>query len=571
MSSRRSRSKPSSAHYSALYRFAVTTTMPSTESNTALLQHYLRALTAASQARDMERALAIGDEAVRRGVEHPNLLGLAAQRRMRTGNIEGALSLLERARELSPDNVEILNDLGLCLVRLGRPREAVVVLDEALGFKPGSAQIHFSKALAHEQMSELDTEQRLLERTVELEPGHHRALSLLAMLAAERGDGRSARDYATRALALSPKENPARFGLVSADLMAGEFDSARERLEKLLRDTQLDPDSIALAQTMMGDLLDAQRQYADAFRFYQSSAQTRKSYYARAHPNPNAESFGHQIDRLTAYVQGASEKFPPGPKAVASERVHVFILGFVRSGTTLLGQILSGHPDIEVVHERDCLQDAARDFLVPADGVDRLSSLSDEALNPYRDLYWEKVRSWGCSADRAVFVDKAPLATAQLPLIARLFPAAKILFAIRDPRDVVLSCFRRRFAMTDQKYEMLMLDEIAARYGQIMTFGEISRKAFALDILEARHETLLENPRGEAKRICEHLGIAFHEPMLDFSGRARNVNIDTPNSADLARGLLRERAGHWRHYRNELDSIMPIVAPWCERFGYPGN
>ena len=492
---------------------------------------------------------------------------------MRAGDAESACPLLMRARALSPHNADILNDLGLCLVRLGRAREALPIFEAAFRQKPGSARLHFNKALAHEQLGELDKERRELERAVDIEPRHHQALSLLAMLAVDRDDEEAVRAYAGRALALSPGEVPAKIALVSADVGAGDFVAARQRLELLLHDPSIGPDNRALAQTLMGDILDGEGKYGEAFRSYMASMETQKTRYAQAFGAGQRESFRGQIERLQSYFLSVPAEIWCTQKSSvpAQERVHVFLSGFVRSGTTLLGQALAGHRDIEVMHERDCLGAAVRDFIVPESGLERLAALPDDALTPYRKSYWQAARDWGYSAERRVFVDKSPLATSLLPLIARLFPDARILFAYRDPRDVVLSCFRRRFAMTEQKYEMLTLDGIAGCYSSLMTFADLCREKTGLDIFEARHETLLADFESEMMRICDFLGIAFEPAMKDFANRVRESNIDIPNSADLARGLSRKGEGHWRHYRNELTPIMPVLAPWCARFGYPEN
>jgi hypothetical protein len=158
-----------------------------------------------------------------------------------------------------------------------------------------------------------------------------------------------------------------------------------------------------------------------------------------------------------------------------------------------------------------------------------------------------------------------------LPLIARLFPGARILFTFRDPRDVVFSCFRRRFAMSQLKYEMLTLDGIAACYAGAMEFADLCRQKLGFEFFNARHESLLANIETETRLVCEYLGIPFDKKMLDFADRARATNIDIPNSADLARGLSRESEGHWRCYAKELVPVMPILAPICARLGYPEN
>lgn len=543
--------------------------MPSTESDSPLLQRYLQALASASKARDMERALAIGEEATQRGIEHPNLLGLAAQKYMRAGNVEAAYPLLGRARELSPGNADVLNDLGLCLVRLGRAREALHVLDDALRSRPDSAQVHFSRALAHEQLGQLDDERRELERVIATEPRHYPALSLLAMLAVDRNDVAAVRDYAGRALALSPGGIPAQVALATADVATKDYVAARNRLRSLLADPSLDPDSRAQAQTLMGDVLDGEKRYDEAFRCYAASAETQRRHYAGQFGATTSESYRARNKRLREYFQASQVGPWRRREAEADTQEHVFLLGFVRSGTTVLGQILAGHPDVEVMHERDCVEEAVREFAGSAEGLDRFAGYSDSALEPCRRAYWNRAREWGYSTQRGVFIDKSPLATSLLPLIVRLFPRARILFAHRDPRDVVFSCFRRRFAMSQLKFEMLTLEDIATSYASTMDLADLYRQRLEISYYGARHESLLSDLDAETKRICEHLGIAFDAKMLDFSSRARTVNIDIPNSAGLARGLSRENEGHWRHYERELAPIMPMLAPIRARLGYP--
>ena len=92
-------------------------------------------------------------------------------------------------------------------------------------------------------------------------------------------------------------------------------------------------------------------------------------------------------------------------------------------------------------------------------------------LEPLRAAYWQLVAKAGIDMAGKMFVDKHPLNTLKLPLIARLFPRAKILFACRDPRDVVLSCFRHRFQMSAPIYEMLSLQGAARYYDAVMALA----------------------------------------------------------------------------------------------------
>ena len=145
------------------------------------------------------------------------------------------------------------------------------------------------------------------------------------------------------------------------------------------------------------------------------------------------------------------------------ERMPIFLVGFPRSGTTLLEQVLQSHPKVLSAGEHGPLSEACGPLAVEPEGREQLASLTEQDVAAYRLRYWNGVASLGVMPGPDEFyLDKLPLNTAMLPVIAKVFPRAKILFALRDPRDVVFSCYQRRFGMTQAMYKFLDL-ETAAR------------------------------------------------------------------------------------------------------------
>jgi hypothetical protein len=249
----------------------------------------------------------------------------------------------------------------------------------------------------------------------------------------------------------------------------------------------------------------------------------------------------------------------------------VFLVGFPRSGTTLLENVLAAHPDVVSLEERDLL-DAARDaYLIADGGPGRLAAIgSGEALR-LREGYWKAVRGFGVEPRGRVFIDKMPLASINLPLIAKLFPGAKVLFAQRDPRDVVLSCYRRRFAMNASMHQLLTLEGAAGFYAAVMRLSALYRQILPLELQLVRYEALVEDLVGVAGEACRFVGLDWHADMLAFSERARMRGVTTPSAAQVARGLNREGVGTWRRYRTQLEPVLPTLRPWVEAFGYPAD
>ena len=528
----------------------------------------LSAVEAALWAADMPKAMGLAEDAVGAGADHPTLLGLAGLRRMHQGDNHNALPLLLRAREQTPQHVDLLNALGTCFSRLGRSREAVEVFDSALKIVP-DPRLHFGRALALEDLSELDAARAGFEQVLTLDPSQSEALSRLAVLAGQRGDTKAARDFAGRALAMNPSDPAARIALASAALEEKDMPTAELQVSALMQDASLGPVNRAIALSLAGDILDVRDRTDEAFAAYAASKAIQREGFSGQ--MAGFERVQAREWRLADYFRRTDPAAWQGAGPQTGSHTHVFLVGFPRSGTTLLEQVLASHPDVASMQERTCLMDSAAAFFGSDMGLDQLAALSDAELQPWREAYWKRVAETEPAISKPVFVDKMPLNAVFLPLIARLFPRAKILLALRDPRDVVLSCFRRRFAMNAGMVEFTALDSSAAYYVAVMSLVQLYREKLALDILETRHENLIADFAGETKKLCEFLGLVARDEMRGFARRARAQNIDTPSSAQVARGLSQAGVAQWRRYQPQLQPILPMLAPFVARFDYPEN
>ena len=542
--------------------------LTSMQSGNADIAATLAAVEAALWAADLTKAMRLSDEALNRGIVHPTLLGLAGLKRMHAGDNQGALPLLLQAREQTPRHADLLYALGECYARLDRPREAVEAFDAGLTVAP-EARFHFGRALALEDLRELDAARQALEQAVKLDPAHAEALARLALLAVQRGDAASARDLASRALAIDPRQATARIALAHAALEQRDMTTAEAQVSALVQEPSLGPVNRAYALSLAGDILDAQERIPEAFAAYASSKAVQRDAFAPQ--MAGVESVALREQRLADYFASADAALWRGAPTGSDAFTHVFLVGFPRSGTTLLEQVLASHPDVMAMDERTCLMDSAAEFFGSNAGLDRLAAMPDHTLEAWRQAYWKRVAESGFAPSKPVFIDKMPLNAVFLPLIAKLFPRAKILLALRDPRDVVLSCFRRRFAMNAGMYEFTSLETTTAYYGAVMRLLEIYRQKLALDLAETRHESLVTDFESEARRICDFLGLEFRDEMRGFARRAQGQNIDTPSGAQVARGLSSEGLAQWRRYAVPLSPALPWLAPFVTRFGYSEN
>ena len=530
----------------------------------------LIAIQRVAQGGDLPQAIELADAALAAGLEHPRIFNVLALRHEQAGELAAAEGLLRRAVALDPADKTARNALGLCLLRLERYAEALEQFDALVEADAMPSFVQASRGTALFALARVREAQAAFQRAVQQDPQQPVALAGLARIASYRGAYRQARQWAEGALARLPGYPDAELSLAAADL--GEQDplSAESSLRALLARTDLNPEQRAFAGALLGDALDAQGRMADAFAAYTDSNEVQRVAFAPrfASANPTARQYAEQLAEYLRGTEPARWRAAPPAAAATPAAGHIFVLGFLRSGTSLLEVILEGHPQVVSVEESESLIDSVQQFMQQPQDLQRLEHAPQARLNALRDAYWRRVAQTGADVTGKIFVDKNPLNTLKLPLIAWLFPQAKILFACRDPRDIVLSCFRHRFRMSAPIYELLTLDGAARYYDAVMRVFMECTRLLPLEFCLVRHEDVVSGFTREMRRVCDFLGLAWDPAMGDFALRTREREALTPSTAQLAKGLNTEGVGHWRRYREQLEAARETLAPWVRQFYY---
>lgn len=535
------------------------------------LEQTVRKVVAALETSNQPEAVRLARYALSDGLEHALFLNLRAFWLESRGRLEDALKDLERARALAPDDVPVLNALGLVLSRLNRHVEATAVFEAAIERAPNFSPAYFNHAWTCATWGETDRARKSYLRAAELEAGNPKSaesLSRLATIAAQQGRPDEARDFARRALALNPTHNMAQIECARADVRSGAYDSAEPELQRILAYPSLTALERYEAMGALAEMRHRQRRYAEAFAVYvEGNAQYRKTAAPRY---TTGESAFDAVQWMHRYY----EKWLPAASTMPSitsnteTPCHVFLLGFIRSGTTLLEQALAAHPNVMTMEEKDPFTQLSEMFLGTPQALDRLHAIDEATRAEHVQIYWRNVREMGFEPGGKVFVDKQPFNTVKLPLIASLFPQAKVIFAIRDPRDVLLSCIRQRLTINAITYELLDLERSARFYDAYMRFAVKAMEVLPLEFHRIRHEDVVDDFENEVRRVCDFLGIAWNDAMVDFAGRERSRSISSPSAAQIAKGLNRDGLAQWRRYEEQLAPILPILQPWVEYFGY---
>jgi tetratricopeptide (TPR) repeat protein len=521
---------------------------------------------------NMQGAMDLARRALKSGLRHPVLFNLRAYGHELEGRFADACADLEEARALTPRDPVILNALGRCLTGAGRHMDAIEACEAALAEDPAFAMAYYNKGTAHEQMGDLKAASSAYRNALRLDSKIADALARLAGLEARRGQYADARALADRAFALTPKHAIAEFAHIVSDLAERKFAAAEQRARKVIQEPATTAQARANAQSFLGDALDGQGRFGEAFACYTRANSELQDIFREPYEKAGKETgrklarrLGQEFKAIAKDAWLTSSPLAP-PKGAADGLV--FLVGFARAGTTLLGQILAAHSRVATIVERPLLGMALREFIQTPGGLARLATLSQTDIERHRQQFWRNVQILGVPVQGKVLVDQTPLNTLHLPVIAKLFPEAKVVFALRDPRDVVLSCFRRLFVINDYVYEFLTLDGTAHFYAETMDLASAFRNRLPVSVIDLRNEDLVADFEGRTRVLCDFLGLPFEDAMRNFAQPAAARQIATPSATQVLKGISAEGVGHWRDYRASLEPVFPILAPWVERFGY---
>jgi hypothetical protein len=370
--------------------------------------------------------------------------------------------------------------------------------------------------------------------------------------------------HARAAIAADPGANIARVALARALLREGDPAGAEEAVAPIVEaEARASANDRSVAWGVIGDARDRAGDAAGAFAAFSAANRIALEQHRRVRDDAAQLFHPAGVAAMTRFLAGEAVSAWRRPSGLHG-RAPVFLVGFPRSGTTLLDQILSSHPDIVCLEEKDHFATALTAAFRRPEDLAGMGRLSDSQINAVRLSFWRQAGA----IDAPAVVDKMPLNIVLLPLIRAVFPEARVLIALRDPRDAVLSCFQQRFAMNAAMAQMLELDTAAAYYDAVMGLLELSRAKLGLEMHTIRYEDVVADLEGQARAICTFLDRPFDPAMLNYRETALTRDIATPSARQVIQPLYTRSIGRWRRYAEHLAPVLPILAPWAERYGY---
>jgi tetratricopeptide (TPR) repeat protein len=250
------------------------------------------------------------------------------------------------------------------------------------------------------------------------------------------------------------------------------------------------------------------------------------------------------------------------------------LTGFPRSGTTLLEQVLDAHPDLASSEERDYIGRELWKTITARRGntplIDLLNELRVDEIESERQRYFQAMEYLlGEPIRGRMHLDKNPAYNLTIPLVLRLFPETRLIIALRDPRDVVLSCYLRYLPLNAVSVLFLDVERTAERYALDMTAWLKFRELVEVPWCEVRYEDTVANLEAQARRALATMGLPWDDQVLNYRQRlTAEKQVNSPSYEAVAQPIYTSAIGRWKHYTRLLEPALKTLDPFIREFGY---
>lgn len=498
-----------------------------------------------------------------------------ARRAASQRNVAATEIWFRRILAIEPGNAEALAGLGQALCWQRKVREGVGFLKKAaiqLQLEPNRSGNLLDLAEQLQRWGEVAESVRLASFVVESAPESAAARNHLAQYLSRMNRLEEALPHARFALEKLPAHPGAALQLAHLERRLGLLDTARERLQKLVRHCR-EADTLARAWSELGTVMDGLGKFDEAFECFANAGaiQLESNRISKIDPS---KIFQRISLNKKGFDASLFSKFSDHSNAIC--RSPVFLVGFFRSGTTLLEQILAAHSSVITSDENGILFEISREigrFTDCGDDISQgLRKLEPKQMDYLRGTYWARVvEEYGTIDPDKLFVDKVTLNSISVGLIRCLFPQAKILFMVRDPRDVCVSCFAQSMRPTVTTINLLRWERIADQYAAVMDLWFSLRGFLGGVSLEIKYEALVENFEPTVRRVFEFIGIQWEASVNQFHEKSKQRFIATPSFADVTKPLFRSSIQRWRNYVAPIREIEALLERFIREYGYPAD
>jgi tetratricopeptide (TPR) repeat protein len=465
-----------------------------------------------------------------------------------------------------PGKVQAWFEFGMAAGGAGKIEIADQAWKKAIQLDPQNSHLRLLVGHQYQNVRLMQQAREAFEQSAALDPRAIDPRMAVAMLLEGEHQFDAARDVIASCLAINPRDDQARYFQALLDRRQNKLDDAERRLRDLIASQPQHQYVQYASRYELAEVMDRTGRYDEAIALLTEA----KGILRRLAPvDTMLKEYGQeagQYRRTTMelprdILRTWNREFP------AAERQEVpslaFLGGHPRSGTTLLEQILGAHPNVAALDE-------SRTFtMVVCQLFNASPQVPPARLNVMRRQYMEAIqKEWGGDLHGKLLLDKNPSPTAKLRIWLRVFPELRVIIALRDPRDVVLSCYFLNVPLNPFNANFLSLEQTARHYANIMDVWLAVRQWEGLSAVETRYEDVVADLEKEGRRVTQFLGLDWDPSQAQFHEKSSKKKMFSPTYHDASQPVYARAVARWHSYEKHLAPILPILEPYCRAFGY---
>jgi tetratricopeptide (TPR) repeat protein len=521
------------------------------------------------------------------------------------GEPAGAISSYKKAISIDSNYAEANYNMGFALSSINKPEEAIVAYNNAISIKPNYSEAYCNLGNAYKEIGKLNEAIDFYRNAISINPKYAQVYNNLGKVFQEQDKLELAMDAYKKATSLKLEYSEAWTNGAEALEKWNKLDELDDWLKQAHKNFKIVPSDISYFQSKFLwrikkrkealklistiNLKTVSENRKQGFlnlkaKCFESSQNFSKAYdcflemnllakKSNTYLNSNSDKFfantKNQLEQLKLKLTSRATDSEDNGETISP----IFLVGFPRSGTTLMDTILRSHSKIEVLEEKPTV--VAAKAAIRKNGYNEIHNkvFSIDIISEARSSYIKEFRKHIKSSDtNSVYIDKLPLNLIEVPLINQLFPSAKFILALRHPFDTILSCWMQDFEINAAMANMVDLDRIVDLYCIAMETFKICRSEYNLNVHTIRYEDLLEDLKGESSALLTFLDLTWETKMEDYRATAlKRGRINTPSYSQVSQPIYKEAKYRWVNYKEYLDKYSDQIEPWIQEFGYVEN
>ena len=460
-----------------------------------------------------------------------------------------ARACFERAVGLDPNHVVYRNDLAATYILERNYEAAVPILQEAYYIDNHNPNILTNLANCLCELAEYERAIALAERCLLLTP-HNPFLHYVAGRSYhELGKPAQAIEYYQQAIQDDPTFGMAYLGIASSRKFTDADAELLATAEATLKQSMSHQDRVLIHFTL-GKAYDDLKQWDKAFGHYRQGNIIRKAEISYS-LHPPVELFKLMQQLFTAEVLQLA------PQLGSDTQVPYFILGMPRSGSTLVEQILSSHPEVMGAGELNIIQNMFADCFTNVNQAQlQLQHLLSDSqmLNKLAEAYLAKLPPLRKSCFHVI--DKQPFNFLYIGFIYLLFPRARIIHTMRDPVDTALSCYFQNFKTIEWACDLEAIANHYLFYQSVMAYWE--KVLPAGTIIHLQYETLVQDPESQIRELLARCDLPWDPSCLAFY--ATDKHVKTASINQVRQPIYQSSHKRWKHYEKHIGTLIRLLA-----------